>query len=74
MKTSENKRCVLLRLTGLEARQVDVKKLRVDVTLQGLSAAVVEELARASGRAKADIVRTWIDETIRRRTLYDAWE
>lgn len=41
------------------------------MTLYGLTAAVVEELAEMTGQAKAVIVREWIDEAVRSRKVYE---
>lgn len=77
MKESQKRRNLLLRISDPECSEPGVaepKRLRVSVTLYGMTAAVVEELAEITGQSRAAIVRDWIDEAVRRRRIYGETE
>ncbi len=69
MKNHKQKRSLLVRVVDPDS--AEPRRLRVQVTLYGLTAAVVEELAEMTGRARAVIVREWIDEAVRSRKVYE---
>lgn len=69
MREPSKERSVLVRIS--KAAEPLPKRLRVQVTLYGMTAAVVEELAEMTGRARAEIVRRWTEEAVSRRTVYE---
>lgn len=71
MKTRGRRREVLLRIEDYCRQTREPKVLRVDVTLVGLAAAVVKQIADLSQTPRTQVVRELLDEAIERRTVYE---
>lgn len=64
-------RDVLLRVSTGSEEPGRPRRLRVHVTLYGMSAAVVEELAEVVERSRSEIVRQLVDVAVRQQTVYE---